>query len=148
MQRTFVLIGSSALFLALVACSGSDKSSGNTTTTAGTTSPDGGTNKPKLGGSAGSSGGTKTPTTPTKDAGSTKPPAPAPGTKTCKQAALCIDACANDDFDCQSTCLDNMSDAENKKLQQVSLCIGESGCNDDECVQEVCADQIAACIGD
>jgi hypothetical protein len=146
MQRYIVLFGSSVVvFSSLLACSGSDKSSPNTTTAqpgAPLLSPDGGTsNKPKLGDGS-SSGGTKTPT---KDAGTTKPQ---PETQTCKGAALCGDACADDDFECQDKCTDNMSDAEREKMKQVWLCIGDSGCNDDACVQEACAAEIAACIGD
>jgi len=140
MRSHFVLLGSAVLFVSsLVACSGSDTSSTTTPTSA---SPDGG--KPKVGG-----GTTKEEKDeePKADAG-TKKPQPKPGTKTCKAAALCIDNCPGDDFDCQSECLDGMSDAENKKLQQVWLCIGESGCTDDECVQEVCAEQIQKCIGE
>ena len=145
MRAHFVHLGSSVVLVASALIAACSSNTGGTNTSSGSTSPspDGGTTKkPTLIGSSGGSsaskdGGAKTPT-----------PPPSTKTKTCKTAALCLGDCPDDDFDCQSACLDGMSDAENAKLQKVSLCIGNSGCNDDDCVQEVCAAEIAACIGD
>ncbi len=76
-----------------------------------------------------------------KDAGTSKP-----GTsKTCRTAALCLGDCNDGDDTCQDACLANLPDAELQELGDVATCIQNSGCADDDCIQQVCAAEIAAC---
>jgi len=87
----------------------------------------------------------------TKDAGkdSDVMPDPTPGlVPTCKGAALCVGDCADNDEACFAACMKGMPDDEFAKFEAVGTCINNSGCETDECVQESCATEIQACIGE
>jgi hypothetical protein len=83
-----------------------------------------------------------------KDAGTTAPkPAPESAPTTCKGAVECLADC-DGDAACEDGCYGGMSDAELTELQNISLCIADSGCTTDECVVEVCADPINVCLAE
>ena len=89
----------------------------------------------------------KSPTT-SKDAGTPTPkPAPVDAPETCKGAVECLAAC-DDDATCEDGCYGGMSDSELSELQNISLCIADSGCTTDDCVLEVCADVINVCLAE
>jgi hypothetical protein len=83
------------------------------------------------------------------DAGTAKPDSGGSVQKptTCRGAAQCLAACGDDDK-CTDNCYGGMSDAELKELQAISICIAESGCTDDACVEQACATEIATCLAE
>lgn len=123
------------------ACSSSNEGTGSPAPT-----PDGG----KEGGSpsklGGALGGGKT----EKDAGKgAEDPEPTPGGgTTCRVAAICIGECADGDDACVQQCVAGMSDAELGELQELATCISNSGCEDDECIQNTCSAEITACVSE
>jgi hypothetical protein len=137
-MRFFVTVASlSALSTAVLACTVETKTTGPAASNdAGVTgSGDGGSSKPApLPGS-----GTK------KDAGAgtSDPPADAP--KTCRAAAECLGDCAENDEKCQDACLASLPDAEMQELGDLAVCIQNSDCQDQACVEETCAAEFAAC---
>ena len=93
----------------------------------------------------------KSPST-SKDAGTSTPnpnpkPPPSSAPTTCKGAVECLAECDGDGT-CEDGCYGGMSDDELKELQNISLCIADSGCTTDECVLEVCADVINTCLSE
>jgi hypothetical protein len=132
------LLGSALTSTALFACSSEVKASDFAQRDSGVTqSGDGGV---KTGAPI------KSPTT-SKDAGTTTPkPPPANAPETCKAAVECLADCESDEA-CDA-CYGGMSDPELKELQNISLCIADSGCTTDECVGEVCADVINTCLAE
>lgn len=75
-------------------------------------------------------------------------PDPTAGTvPTCKGAALCVDDCADDDGACYEACMKDMPAPERAEFAAVASCIETSGCEDDACVQSVCASEIDTCLG-
>jgi hypothetical protein len=87
-----------------------------------------------------------------KDAGSKPKPDTQPPTATkpttCRTAAQCIGDCDGQDDSCTDKCFGALPDDELAELHAVSLCIGNSGCADDACVQETCAAEIETCLAD
>jgi hypothetical protein len=136
---TPIVVGLYLSTAAVAACSSSSSGSGSPAPT------------PDAGPAASNSGAKPAPLPSASNGGSntTKPDAGGQGTvkkpTTCRGAAECLAACGDDDK-CTDNCFGGMNDAELKKLQAVSICIGESGCSDDACVQEVCATEIATCL--
>lgn len=81
--------------------------------------------------------GTKT------DGGTTAEPPPSSSPKTCRDAALCLGEC--DDEPCQDACLAALPEGELLELHAVAVCIQESGCTDEDCIQQACGAEIATC---
>ena len=135
-MRTFFL--TTALGAALFACTSEVKSSDFARADGGVTgSGDGGVK---------TSAPIKSPST-SKDAGTSTPKPPAGSAPTtCKGAVECLGECETDDA-CDA-CYGGLPDAELGELQDISLCIADSGCTTDECVAEVCADVINTCIAE
>lgn len=91
----------------------------------------------------------KSPST-SKDAGTgTNDPDPTPGggPTTCKVAVECLGECAEDDEACAEACYASLPAAELGELEDVATCIANSNCETDECLAEVCAEPINACLG-
>lgn len=100
-------------------------------------------------GSEASDAGTKNPfgSKSSSDAGTSTKPAPSTETKTCKTAALCASDCPDNDDACPQACVAGLSTTEMGKLEAVGTCINNSACQTDECIQQACATEIQACIG-
>ena len=136
------LLGSALFSTALFACSSDVKSSDFAQRDSGVTqSGDGGVKSSPIKSGTSKDGGAST-----TDAGTVKPP-PSSAPETCKGAVECLAAC-DEDATCEDGCYGGMSDSELKELQNISLCIADSGCTTDECVLEVCADVINVCLAE
>lgn len=136
-MRLFVTIASlSVLPLAGLACTVETKSSTPAASNDGgvTGSGDGGSKTAPLPGS-----GAK------KDAGTSSTPASNDAPKTCRAAAECLGECAEDDEKCQDACLASLPDGEMQELGDLAVCIQNSGCQDQTCVEDTCAAEFAAC---
>lgn len=83
------------------------------------------------------------------DAGSDVMPDPTPGlVPPCKGAALCVSDCPDNDEACFEGCMKGMPDDELAKFVAVGECINQSACDTDDCIQQACAAEIKACIGE
>jgi hypothetical protein len=108
--------------------------------------------RPDGGDSGSGDGGVKTGTpikspSTSKDAGALAPkPPPSSAPATCKGVVECLAVCEEDSA-CDA-CYGGMSDDELKELQDISLCIADSGCTTDECMAELCADVIDICLSE
>ena len=139
------LLGSALFSTALFACSADVKASDFPQKDSGVTrvAGDGGTkSSPIKSGTSSKDGGVS------KDSGTTTTePEPTSAPETCKGAVECLAEC-DGDATCEDGCYGGMSDSELKELQDISLCIADSGCTTDECVVSVCADVINVCLAE
>lgn len=136
-MRFYVIVASlSALATSVLACTVETKTTGPTASNdAGVTgSGDGGAKTAPLPGS-----GTK------KDAGTSTTPPAGDAPKTCRAAAECLGECAENDEKCQDACLAALPDAEMQELGELAVCIQNSQCQDQACVEDTCATEFAAC---
>lgn len=146
-MRSIVVVSAvslSALF-ALAACTGGGGSNGSGTSTALPAADGGSTKKPlKL-------PVTEKPKpveTPADDDDDVMPD-PTPGlVPTCKGAALCVGECPDGDDACYEACMKDMPDVEWIKFEALGNCVNNSGCETDECLQDMCSFEIHNCLGE
>lgn len=110
---------------------------------------DGGVTQSGDGGTVKTGSPIKAPTT-SKDAGTAAPkPAPSTGAPaTCKAAVECLGECPDGDDACAEDCYGSLPAAEATELEELATCIADSGCETDECLADVCATPINACLSE